>query len=327
MTNEIIVKRLAIIKYLFNVGLEQCKQPEIVAYSSILSFHDSIDMFMQLAAEKKGIAKREREKSYMMSFFSKIPELTLEASVNKINVRRNSLKHNGQIPAKIEIEESKTIAALFFEQNTPTIFGIEFKEISLVNLVSYESAKEFLDISQKAFDEARWEHCVENAAYAFHELLDSYENNKINDYRKSPFFFGDKMPFWWISHRKLEQLDRDLADNINKLKNSLDAMSQALKITTLGIDYRKYAMFSLLTPTVRKDSNNKYHASLPDEKKWTKENCKFCIDFVIESSLKLQEFDFNIEHLIDDDPPQLEYVSGDFKTGMFFREVPKKKDD
>ena len=58
MTKEIIIKRLSLIKHLYSVGLEQSEQSEIIAYSSIMLFHDSIDMFMQLAAEKKGIKKK-----------------------------------------------------------------------------------------------------------------------------------------------------------------------------------------------------------------------------------------------------------------------------
>jgi hypothetical protein len=120
-------------------------------------------------------------------------------------------------------------------------------------------------------------------------------------------------------------LDNDLGEVINNLKISVDAMRNALKINSLGIDYRKYAMFNLLTPTVgKKSDDNFYKAELYDEKKWTKENCNFCIDFVLESSLKLQEFDFSIGQLIDDDPTELEYVSGDFEKGIVFREIPKK---
>ncbi|MBE9510227.1 MAG: hypothetical protein IMY71_05050 [Bacteroidetes bacterium] len=47
--------------------------------------------------------------------------------------------------------------------------------------------------------------------------------------------------------------------------------------------------------------NGTHVAEMWQEKKWTKENCQYCIDFVVESALKLQEFDFDIEE-IEDDP-------------------------
>src|SRR5687767_11789056 len=135
MTQEIIVKRLSLIKYLYQTAITQSRQQETIAFISILSFHDSIDMFVQLAAQKKNIKRKGQ--TFLMNYFSLIPELTHEASVKKINDRRNSLKHNGQIPAKIEIEESRTIASLFFEENTKIVFGVEFKDISLFDLVVY----------------------------------------------------------------------------------------------------------------------------------------------------------------------------------------------
>ena len=58
MTQDLILKRLSYIKRLYELGVEQIKQPEVIAYSSILCFHDSIDMFMQLAAEVNGIPKK-----------------------------------------------------------------------------------------------------------------------------------------------------------------------------------------------------------------------------------------------------------------------------
>ena len=47
--------------------------------------------------------------------------------------------------------------------------------------------------------------------------------------------------------------------------------------------------------------DGKHVAELWGQKKWTKENCQYCIDFVLDSSLKLQEFDFDINELIEND--------------------------
>ena len=52
---ELLVKRLSIIKLLYKIGFEQSKQTESISFFSILSFHDSIEMFLKLAAEHKDI--------------------------------------------------------------------------------------------------------------------------------------------------------------------------------------------------------------------------------------------------------------------------------
>ena len=74
---------------------------------------------------------------------------------------------------------------------------------------------------------------------------------------------------------------------------------------SFGIDYKKFVKFKLLTPTVTRMMNGKHVAEVWGKKKWTLENCQYCIDFVLDSSLKLQEFDFDINELIDNERPVL----------------------
>ena len=53
LNREIIIKRLALIKHLYRIGAEQSRQLETIASFSILSLHDSIEMFLKLLAEHK----------------------------------------------------------------------------------------------------------------------------------------------------------------------------------------------------------------------------------------------------------------------------------
>lgn len=55
LDKEIIIRRLATIKYLYRIGVEQSMQVEAIAGFSILSFHDCAEMFLLLVAENKEI--------------------------------------------------------------------------------------------------------------------------------------------------------------------------------------------------------------------------------------------------------------------------------
>lgn len=46
------LQRLSFIKYLFSIGITQSYQPEPLCGVAILSFHDSIELFLCLASEK-----------------------------------------------------------------------------------------------------------------------------------------------------------------------------------------------------------------------------------------------------------------------------------
>lgn len=62
LDKSIIVKRLALIKYLYRIGIEQSRQAGMFAGFSILTFHDSAEMFLLLVLEDKGDPRPQREK-------------------------------------------------------------------------------------------------------------------------------------------------------------------------------------------------------------------------------------------------------------------------
>jgi len=60
MDRDIILKRLAFIKYLYGLGENQSHLPEPLSGCSILMFHDSIEMFLQLAKETLDAPRKEK---------------------------------------------------------------------------------------------------------------------------------------------------------------------------------------------------------------------------------------------------------------------------
>lgn len=85
MKKEILIKRLSIIKLLYHIGYEQSKQSESIAFYSILSFHDSIEMFLKLACELKNI---QADKLSFIEYWDKLPNLTLKEEMRAFNARR-----------------------------------------------------------------------------------------------------------------------------------------------------------------------------------------------------------------------------------------------
>jgi hypothetical protein len=283
-----LIKRLALIKYLYSIGLEQSRQVETIASFSILSFQDSIEMFLKLIAEHKNI---KSEKFNFLDYWVHIPELTLLESMRNLNARRVNIKHKGLLPSKSDIEISRVNTTDFFDQNVIIQCGIDFKEISLLSLISYENVRLLLDDAQKALNISQNETCIEKVAFAFYELLNTYEKSKLNTFRHSPFFIGKSLNFNKSFHR--EYVDKKMEDFFINVKESIEEMQKAIKIISFGIDYKRFVKFKTLTPNIIKSTDGILIGGSRFKKKWTKENCQYCIDFVLESSLKLQEFDFD----------------------------------
>lgn len=303
LNQEIVIKRLALIKHLFKQGLEQSNQFETIASFSILSFHDSVEMFLKLASEHKNI---KSDKFNFLDYWTSLPELTLKESMRNLNTRRVNIKHKGILPSKSDIEVSRVNTNDFFDQNTKILFGVEFSEISLLTLITYEEVKSHLEKSEVALNKNNTDTCIQEAAMAFSELLHAYEGSKSSHYR-SPFYFGKDLTFLSSFHMGIgrgydtSNSDRKMADFVDRVKESLEGIQGAIKIISFGIDYRKYVKFNLLTPSVTRKHDGTYHAYQGwQKKKLTKENCQYCIDFVIESTLKLQEFDFDVKELYEE---------------------------
>lgn len=293
LDTELIIKRLALIKHLYKLGLEQSRQVETLASFSILSFHDSIEMCLKLIAEHKSI---KSDSFSFLDYWNQIPTLTLKESMRNLNARRTNIKHKGLLPSKSDIEISRVNTTDFFEQNVIIQLGIEFKDISLLTLITYEKVKILLEEAQKDLEVDQNKSCIEKASFAFEELVYTYENNKINYFRHSPFSFGEDLSFNTSFFMGIK--DRRMAQFVDKVKGSLEAIERAIKIMSFGIDYKRFAKFKMLTPKViRRIDNVLYLDDTFGKKKWTRENCQYCIDFVLDCSLKFQEFDFDIEEI------------------------------
>lgn len=301
LNREILINRLSHIKQLFTIGVNQANQHENIAVFSILSFHDSIEMFLKLLAEHKGI---DASKLGFLEYWEKIPGLTLKESMRNLNARRVNIKHRGLLPAKSEIEISKVNAIDFFDQNTKKQFDIEFEDVTLINLITFPKVKDYLMISQQALDNGNTSDSIENSGYAFEELLHTYQINK-RFFGESPFFFGKSMTFMTSFSlglpKDLKGLDK-LSKFIDNTSASIGSLQKAVSIMSLGIDYKEYAKFKVLTPTVTRTMGGNVVAEIMGERKWTNENCQYCIDFVIKSCFTLQEFDYDVDNLFEVKP-------------------------
>jgi hypothetical protein len=305
MKNQKTLGRLAFIKYLYDVGVEQSRRAEPFCWVSVLTFHDAAEHFLALASEYFDLGKRLSEIEFMgyWPLLSKKlaeegkGELTQKISMEKLNRARVDFKHYGNPPSKSAIEDFRVTMANFFEENTPLLFDIQFSDISLIELVECEAAKNSLKEAEKNLKEKQIEDSLDKVALGFAQLIDDYESRKTDEFGRSPFFFGKAMHFLSSFFMGIKG---ELGEFIDKTKESVEALQEAVKILSLGLDYRRYSRFRLLTPIVLKIPYGKYQIQRiqrGSKGTSTPEDVRFCIDFIIESAITLQEFDFQVERV------------------------------
>ena len=314
MTEDVIVRRLTLVKHVYKLGIEQASLPDTISFSAILLLHDALDMFMDLAAEKKGIGKG----LYLMQYFDSIPELRMKTSVEKINKRRNGLKHNGIVPGKIEIQDTCSVSKYFLEENTKIIFEKDFNDISLFDLIGYDKVREFLKAGNNLFEKNKLESAATEIAKAYFHLLlidDSLNKNKIKNpwydstdmfvmkdykfYAKAfePMFVGQENA---LKELKTEDGYVEISEGVATLASyynkAFSFIFQSLNILYLGLDYKKYNHYSSFMPVIfsyNKD-DEKYTIGMPlgHPQNIIRENIAFAIEFVLEFALKIQEFKY-----------------------------------
>lgn len=291
-----IVRRLAFAKYIYSLGVDQSRLPEPMNTAALLQFHDAAELFMQIASEYLDVGKSQIGfTEYWDLLQPKLPEpISQKESMRRLNKARVAMKHHGTLPSTTDMGSFRETATRFLEENTPRIFGIPFATISLIEFVATPAAKESLAAAIGARQAGKLDDAIGYIALAFRQVLDSYEDPKMRQ-ASSPFFFGQDLTFMSSSLLKVDRSkEPKLAAFIDSVRESIMALQNATKMLSLGIDYRRYSRFQMHTPNVMRMMDQSYRVTfrVPRLFEMTGDDVEFCFNFVIETALALQGFDY-----------------------------------
>lgn len=287
---------------MYNLGLQQSRQPKPLNAASVLTFHDSVELFLHLACEELHTQKKDDVKfmSYWPLLKEKLPNdrsLGHESQMERLNRLRVNLKHHGIMPDGSEIERARVNVTNFFEDNTPIIFDLAFDKITMTDVMQFLPARDALNDAATLMEQGKYEEALGKIAISFDLLIEDYESRKAR-YGNSPFQFEDPFPYSDIHFRRINSEMKNFVNR--KIKSSIEPMQNAMKIMSLGLDYRRYVKFKLFAPQISKvlgDEGGFHYFITKSSRKYTAEECHFCHDFVIESAIRIQDFDFDIEKL------------------------------
>lgn len=309
MTNHDIIKRLAYIKLLYRIGVEQSKQAEALAFTSILTIHDTIDWFMTLACLKNSITEKQKVQAileqnpkrqgkanvYLMDYFTILPILKHETDVNNINTLRNNLKHEFILPSQLGISETVNTARVFFEDNTKLIFSLDFNEISIIDVISSSVIKQLLKNALAFQNKKDIENCIKEISKAYYELWQT-DIDFIRSKKQFSYIDIYSIPQLQIPHLEdkpeMQILKSYIDSIINAYNRNFQELNDSMKIFALGIEYRKFLKFKTIIPlTSIKDSNKVYHVTkLNNLDTITEEDLTFAIEFLVDCTLHVEKF-------------------------------------
>ncbi len=302
MDEKEAIRRLVFIKYLYNLGIEQSEKPEPFSWTSILTLHDAVELFLMLAAEKLGISEKTlldlRFAKYWDNINPKLKdlgkgELTQRIAMEKLNEVRVAFKHHGTEPHSDAINSAKVNVDDFLNENTLAIFGVKFSDISLIDLVQLETAKASLK-EATTLKNKDVEAAIDNIAISFNQIVDDYVDRKRDSHGQSMFDLIN-VGGWDRIDGTDKKLASSVIDAFRVLGRGLDQLNEKMKVIALGLDYRKFLRFEALTAREVGRWNGKYAIQRLGPRidgKLAEEDIQFCINFVIECAVTLEENDF-----------------------------------
>ncbi|MGI5155841.1 hypothetical protein [Microbispora sp. CA-102843] len=308
------MKRLAFIRLLHQQGVEQSHLPEPLIFSSILSFHDAVELFLVLTAEHLSAFSQQKARQIKFEDYwpelhpSKLAngvELAGKVSMSTLNRHRNSLKHAGVIPSRQAVEQARADVRSFFQENTPKVFGIPFDGIDMADIVPQEEIRK--RVKEAAAKEAEGDRGEAMAVLreALRDLL--HELEKPDRWYRSPFTFGPDI-MWPMNERDIYSVlwredthqhpaprlpargVGDLASQISNVTSAVMEMQAALRIMVIGIDYHRYQRFRKLTPHVQRTFGGGRDRSFPPNYAPNRDEYDYCFNFLISAALRVADF-------------------------------------
>lgn len=293
--NPQTVQRLAFIRFLYDQGVAQTRQPQPTAATSVLSFHDAAELFLILAGEhlQANLPTQINFAEYWTKLGPKLPpntELPSKKAMERMNKLRVNLKHYGAVPSPTDIEQVRADVTTFFTDATSLIFRVDFHQVDMTDLVTDAAAAKRLQDAQAKADAGDFIEALAELRAAFDDLLSDYAYQKKGPSLDKPFLFGPSViPAF--------QVRSGMATPESKMIDAITEMQKALRVIAVGIDYRKYARFAMLVPTVHRNPDGKIasiHTHLVHDE-FGLDEYQFCRQFVIEAALQISALDYDLD--------------------------------
>jgi hypothetical protein len=288
------LQRLAFVKYLHATGSAQCRAAEPLSSAGLLTLHDAVELFLQLAVEHLNVTEKVHDlKDYWGPLGAKLPAgqaLSQQTSMQRLNKARVALKHHGTHPSRLDLSAFRATAQAFFSDNCPPVFGIEFDDISMVDFVQPKEARQLVVEAQSLRKDGKFDEAATALAKSFEEMTGAYRQRSRKGGFRSPYQFGPNMRHTAFDLRGLPPGSRAVK-SMTDMAEAVSAMQTALRVMALGIDFRRYSEFKAMVPSLTPLLSGTYHVYDAHAGTRDDETVHACLDFVIESAVALRSRD------------------------------------
>lgn len=286
MVSALEVRRLALIRSLYLGAVAQSQRSGPRAGFCVLTFHDAVELFLELTAEHVAAAKRGMQFLEYWPAIGGTVALTRQTEMAKLNQARVGLKHYGNVPSPIDIEGFRVSVTAFFEENSPLVFAVDFKALRLGDLIGSVEVAAAVKRAEAARDAGDLQRAATEVAIGLRIALDENEERRGlghlqrgSVWRRRP---SDEMRLRGVP--ALPGLD----EAAERIYDEIDGVRDTVRILANGVDYAGYLRFMRLTPYVHRSLGGPYGAICAEGYSIALPDLEFCLEFVVETTLDLE---------------------------------------
>ncbi len=290
------IKRLTYAKYLLrSANLSLRSSSPLVAAEGLLRLHDSIEIFQSAVSDKIGVPKEKY--GAFLEFWERVKEKTNREPPYKdrfraLNDLRTNFKHHALLPNADEVRDLAPVVPLFFEEVCRNVFGFEFAEVSLGNLMPEGELRNRVKAAERLIEARDYDGAVTELAIVMELLFGTmFPDIPWNNPWSGLFLFRP------VSYEELLLTSGELGgkavraidDCLGEMQAQIQEIRRVVNLVAWGLDLRDYIRFRRITPGVVGSRWGDFQCFRRQEEiTLTDDDVDFCLQFVIDTALKVE---------------------------------------
>lgn len=314
--NSITRKKLIVVKQLFESASMQAssRYSPVSRIMAVIGFDLAVETILKAIVSSldtrdqpdkafQGVLQQANDKLQESGF----PLLPDEANIRHVHGLRNDAQHKAKYPTDDDVKETQFFVGNFLQKVTLQLWAIEFRNISIAELIQNEKSKEYLVNAEQALMQDDFKNTVRQAYAALLWVT--------SNVRKQLFSKEHVLTENFDFRRASEQIDDDLGDAIDtgfepirdEISNELNKIQDTMFLFAIGANYAQYVRLQTILPDALDfdDVGNLVRQSSLFKKKITKSDAQFALNYCIDAIIQVEAQIGDVENMPQ--PPDWEH--------------------
>ncbi len=289
MNKQQLMERLSLSKFQLRSAVEFLQRPGSFNPGMATSLlQDSVETFLWTLA-MYGRIKLDKKHSFDTLLDKVGDEFETvkhsKTSLTRLNSSRVGFKHYGNLVVSSDAHIFAANVEDFFVEVCDKDLNLDFKYLSLSSAINHKRTENWVKKAEELHDTGDYCGSVECSAKAFAAYCSSKGIGWLRgDMNIQPF----RDHFWNLNGEPLQ--DQEIHAFVEWTSENMQKLASFAWLLSMNLDLVAYRHFEKTTPIVHLTMNKEFYTAwMSNRINLTKKDSRFCIDFVIDTALKIDE--------------------------------------